>query len=563
MKRIFVLFIIILLLLVPAGALADRGPAAGEAEDPAQKKLEVEDLSIELGVILNIRIREQNCKMAGYYFGSIDKQPKEKNHDWMAYTDTYLRTTKFPGNYYLWLRDTEGNMYGPTYVEMPQVYNTYLRMDNTKFPEEPISSYLPKYCDYSVEQLNELIAENVAKAGIYTREAVVVGITVQFSKLQEFGIRIPFFMYGRWPVQEQGWYLNPDWGTTYDPRTDYDIIRGKKWAEHEAGTHCNGFVHYAFRLAGLNVRNTGVMGETGDIGGVGGLHKNRIGTYEGRPGDVLQGRTLPNHHEMVIIDRYDDDLDGESDGYLVAESNDDEGGQVYCKKPFDTYSRFCRVFNMDGVYYNTATQQRMLKFWSNYHIPMDAWPEYLQTAVQEHSEYTVVFEDALGIREVKVPFRGMLEQMPEIRGMFEGHTEGAKWSEDIAGKPLERNYIIRAAYQVPVPEGFVFVPTPTPEPTPEPTPTPTPTPEPTPTPTFTPTPEPTVLLPVVEVMETAVPVLTATPAPEGTPAPAAASSGEGAPAGGNGMLILLSAAALIVVGLIAALLIVLRRRKGN
>ena len=65
MKRIFVLFIIILLLLVPAGALADRGPVAGEAEDPAQKKLEVEDLSIELGVILNIRLREQNCKMAG------------------------------------------------------------------------------------------------------------------------------------------------------------------------------------------------------------------------------------------------------------------------------------------------------------------------------------------------------------------------------------------------------------------------------------------------------------------------------------------------------------------
>ena len=119
MKRWCVFFILILMLL-PTLVLAD----GGQSEAVLEKKLEVEELSIELGVILNIRIREQNCRMAGYYFGNIDKQPAAKNHDWLAYTDTYLRTTKFPGNYYLWLRDTEGNMYGPTYVEMPQIYNT-------------------------------------------------------------------------------------------------------------------------------------------------------------------------------------------------------------------------------------------------------------------------------------------------------------------------------------------------------------------------------------------------------------------------------------------------------
>ena len=53
---------------------------------------------------------------------------------------------------------------------------------------------------------------------------------------------------------------------------DYEIWTGERSTDHEPGTHCNGFVHYAFRLAGLNVRNTGTMGETGDIGGVGALH---------------------------------------------------------------------------------------------------------------------------------------------------------------------------------------------------------------------------------------------------------------------------------------------------
>ena len=476
MKRWLVLFVLLMLLLVPGLALAED--AAGS--DPlVEKKLEVEDLSIELGIILNIRIREQNCKMAGYYFGVIDKQPKANNHDWLAHKDTYLRTTKFPGNYYLWLKDTDGNMYGPTYVKMPRVYYTYLRKDHTKFPKEAISSYLPKH-GYSVEELNAYVAEHVAKAGIYTREAVVVGITAQFSKLQELGIRIPFFNYGYWPVRDYGWYLNPDWGTTYDRKTREGeaILSGKKPAEHEAGTHCNGFVHYAFRLAALNVRNTGVMGETGDIGGVGGLHRNRVGTYEGRPGDILQGVTKPNHHEMIIIDRYDDDKDGESDGYLIAESNDDEGGQVYCKKPYATYAKFCKVFNMDGVYYNTATQQIMLKYWSNYHIPMDAWPEFLQKAVREYTQYTVVLEDALGLREIKVPFQGVLTEMPEIRGLFEGHAAAASWSEDITGKPLERNYFLRAKYLVSVPKGFVYNPTPAPEATAEPTQEPAATPAP-------------------------------------------------------------------------------------
>lgn len=563
MKR-WCVFFILLLLLLPTVVLADgvRRPS-GDGASPSEKKLEVEDISVELGVILNIRIREQNCHMAGYYFGVIDKQPAANNHDWLAYEDSYLRTTKFPGNYYLWLRDTEGNMYGPTYVEMPQMYNTYFRMDNTEFPEEAISTYLPSHCNYTVDKLNELIAENVAKAGVYTREAVVVGITVQLSKLQEFGIRIPFFFYGYWPVREYGWYLNPDWGTHLDlnNRIDYEIWTGKRTAPAEPGTHCNGFVHYCFRLAGLNVRNTGVMGETGDIGGVGGLHKNRVGTYEGRPGDVLQGVTKPNHHEMVIIDRYDDDMDGVSDGYIVAESNDDEGGQVYCKKPFATYAKFCKVFNMDGVYYNTATQQIMLKFWSNYHIPMDAWPEYLKTAVQEYSHYTVVFEDALGLREVEVPFQGMLEGMPEIRGMFEGHTEGAVWSEDISGKPLERNYVIKANYKVAVPEGFVFVPTPEPTATPEPTPTPTPTPSPTPTPTPVPTPTPTpvpTFRVLVEAAATPTPAPTAEPTPtpeQETPAPAVAES-----AGGSGLTYGLIAAAVLAVGLILAIAVALLRR---
>ncbi len=563
MKRAL-LWIMVILLLVPALALAENTPEPEAAENPQEKKLDVVSITYDLGVIINIEIAAEHCEMAGYYFGVIPKQPSSKNHDWMAYGDNFLRVTKFPGDYYLWLRDTEGDMYGPWSVEMPKIYNTYYRMENTEFPTSALSSYLPEHCNYSVEELDALIADSVAKAGIYTREAVVVGITTQFSKLQEFGIRIPFLFTGYWPVREYGWYVNPDWGTVYDlhNQKEYEYSVGRAHPEHEAGTHCNGFVHYAFRLAALNLRNTGKMGETGDIGGVGKLRANKVGTYEGRGGDVLQSCT---NHEMVIIDRYDDDMDGESDGYMVAESNDDEGGQVYCKKPFKGYSQYCKVFNMDGVFYNTATQQNMLKFWKEYHIPEDAWPEFLQQAVHENTEYTVVYCDALGARTYKVPFQGTLDEIPEIRGLFEGHTDGAVWSEDISGIRLERNYIISAKYEVAVPKGFDYHPTPEPtsEPTPEPTeePTPEPTPEPTDTPEPAATPEPTDA-PQHEIVAEAgdTPASAQTAAPESTSVPEKQHEPE--PQDNDRRILWIVGGATAVFGAAGIVIMLLKRRRS-
>lgn len=401
----------------------------------------IESLDFELGVIINIRVREVNRSIAGYYFGVIPDQPAADNYDWIDQADPIIRTTKFPGHYYLWLRDTKDVMYGPYEVDMPDTYYCYFEEENTEFPPCSLEIYLKESCNYSVDELNNLIAENVAKAGVYTREAVVVGITTYLSKLQEFHIRIPFFFYGYWPVREYGWYVNPDWGTVYELPREYDVFRGNKPAEHERGTHCNGFVHYAFRLAALNIRNTYDMGETGNIGGIGRRSANRINSYHGRGGDILQSCT---NHEMLIIDKYDDNTDGLSDGYIVAESNDDAGGQAYCKKPFDSYSRVCRVFDMTGVFENTATQAKSLRFWQNYHIPQDAWPDYLKQAVNAHTIYSIHFIDAEGIRTIKVPFREKAI-IPEVRGLF---GKLYKWDIDLTGVAIERNYTIHAVYDI-------------------------------------------------------------------------------------------------------------------
>ena len=88
------LAVLLLCCAVPAVSLAD---ATG---------LAVESVEFELGAIINITIKENGRKMAGYYFGAIPDQPTSDNYDWYEHFAPILRVTKFPGTYYLWLPHT-------------------------------------------------------------------------------------------------------------------------------------------------------------------------------------------------------------------------------------------------------------------------------------------------------------------------------------------------------------------------------------------------------------------------------------------------------------------------
>ena len=544
MKRCFAYILILLALSVPAVARAQETPS------PAQTGLEVVSVSIEQGVIINIELQATNCRMAGYYFGVIDKEPAADNYDWVETSDLVLRMTKWPGTYYFWVRDTEGNAYGPTKIELPEdYYHTYLLRENTNWPKMKLSRWLPEHGS-SVEEVNNVIAEAMAKAGAFTREGVVVGVMTQISFFQERGIQIPFFDYGNYPFREDSWYLNPDWGYVYgSSKHDQDMVWGRTKPDVEGGTNCSGFVHYAFRLAGINTVYTN---KEGDAGGILGKDSRRASPYSGLAGDILTSRT---HHEMLLIDKYDDDKDGLSDGYIVAESAKDTGGIGYKKHDFKTYSKFCYVWNMDGAFYDTAEPNKYMKFWHDYHAPVAAWPDYFKKAVEAYTRYQVVYIDAYGVSErFSVALDGIVTP-PKVRNDL--NAKIGYWDVDLTDVKIRRNYVIEATYTeedggLSWLEEISRTPAPTPEPTPEPTPTPTP--EPTPT--------PTVLLPQVEVMTTPTPAPTqaptptATAAPTDTPAPSPATmlSGE------NGQLLLVGGVALLTVGLILALVLRLRRR---
>lgn len=531
------------------------------AEDQPEKGIRVEKVEIEQDLIINIYLETQDCEMAGYYFGVIPDQPAADNYDWIETTDRYLRMTKWPDTYYFWTRDTEGNMYGPTEIALPtDSYLVGMGHGDLSWPNKALSEYLPEKFDMTVDDLNRSIAESVAKAGIYTREGVICGVMTQLNILQGLGIQVPFFHYGYWPFREYGWYVNPDWGTVYhlSNSKEYDMYFGKTRADHEMGTNCSGFVHYAFRLAGLN---TVTYNSEGNAGGAADFEKRnsskRSSPYMGRAGDVLTSST---DHEMLIIDKYDDNKDGVSDGYIVAESSYDTGGIGYSKKPFKDYSRFCRVYNMDGAFYNTGKQTKIMKFWNTYHAPEDTWPDFFREAVTAYTRYKVVFIDAYGVcEEFSVPY-GETVTVPNVRNNLDAKI--GYWDTDINGVPVSRNYVINAVYTeedggISWLEEISRTPEPTETPTPAPTDTPVPTDTPTPAPTDTPE-------PILAVVRTPEPVLSADST---VSEPAAVSSDEGTSREISPLLLLTEqplflagAGAVLVLSILAVILIIRRRR---
>jgi hypothetical protein len=101
------------------------------------------------------------------------------------------------------------------------------------------------------------------------------------------------------------------------------------------------------------------------------LGDNIQGVYTGKPGDVLQ-EGVHSGHEMLIVDRYDEDEDGKSDGYIVLQSQ--TGGACYEKIPYSESV----VYDMTNVYDNTAGFADLLLGWNNYYIPESDYPSWMR-----------------------------------------------------------------------------------------------------------------------------------------------------------------------------------------
>ena len=355
-------------------------------EDSGDKgKLEIVSITL-LDTVVNVKAQRGSSRIAGYYFSSIEKTPNLNGYDWIEANSETFKTVKYPGTYYVYVKDEAGNISEPKKVNVTTDFDVTFMHKGKKLMPVSIATYLNNHGS-SLEEFNRKIVSYNKKHGLRTRESVVVGAMAFISYIQSWGYYMPYGG-GNNTISQESWGVYKWWG-----------------GGESRFLACDPYVVWCYKNAGLNIyanrsmmrRYTpltqtnkngttqqyksyhspsysreiriyyffvGIVGSTNEIG------DNIIPINKGQPGDVLQNGHWSGH-EMLIVDKYDDNMDGVSDGYIVLQSRDI--GLCYEKRP---YSAGVIVYDMTKVFNNTAKFADHLLGWKQYYIPTSDFPSY-------------------------------------------------------------------------------------------------------------------------------------------------------------------------------------------
>ena len=354
------------------------------------RKIKIVSITVD-DVVVQIDVKPGKKGVGGYYFSSIEKTPEVDGYDWIETNEPSYRTVKFPGTYYVYAKDTEGNIVGGDKVVVPEVFDVTFKHEGKKLMPVTIASYLERHGS-NIDEFNRKLASYNKKYGLRTRESVVVGAMAFTSEIQSWGYYLPYegkYAAGNKAISKDAWGVHQSWG-----------------GGDKTFLACNPFVIWTYKQAGLNIyANRTKMGKyTPDtwvnkngttqkyfyytsesyarkipifsffVAPVG--SKKKIGDNikqieKGLPGDILQ-KGYSSAHEMLVVDKYDDDMDGKSDGYIVLQSRDI--GLCYEKVPHTIGI----LYDMSAVFDNTAGFADMLEGWQQYYIPTSDYPAWLK-----------------------------------------------------------------------------------------------------------------------------------------------------------------------------------------
>jgi hypothetical protein len=337
--------------------------------------------------VVEIDVRTGKSTVAGYYFSSIEKIPELDAYDWIDTNESYFKVVKYPGTYYVYVKDSEGNIIGGDKVEVPEVFDVTLMHKDKKMMPVSISTYLERH-NSSLDAFNIKMSSYNRDHEYRTRESVVVGAMAFVGEIQSWGYYMPYGG-GNYTIEKDAWGVYKYWG-----------------GGESTFLACNPFVVWAFKQAGLNIygdrskirskltthQRLNKEGETlyelvvkppqydnevhiynyfvGVLASTDSYGDNIIDRKKGRSGDILQNGAQSGH-EMLIVDKYDEDMDGISDGYIVLQSRDI--GVCYEKIPFGHTT----VYDMTNVYNNSAKFKDYLYGWNDYFIPTNDYPNWM------------------------------------------------------------------------------------------------------------------------------------------------------------------------------------------
>lgn len=187
----------------------------------------------------------------------------------------------------------------------------------------------------SLEEFNQLIADNVDKAGYGTRAGVVVaGVTLVGELGNQYGVKLPYFWGGghadgvadsalaKWGSNQCSTYANNQW-------------------YRRCGLDCSGFIPWVMRTGGYNIsRAYGAGSFYRSLPGAQRVSlKSTMAVLE--PGDFIES----NSHITMVVS-----VDEANRQYIVVHASGNQSGILFSRFAFDASSYW--GVKMDGYYNN-------------------------------------------------------------------------------------------------------------------------------------------------------------------------------------------------------------------
>lgn len=217
---------------------------AGNAKDiscNATSKVYINNIS-QNGMLVTINATKINNNISGYYFSYINQKPDKNTGGYISTSNESVEVVRLPGTTYVWIEDIYGNVVGPKTITLsndvlPITVNKLKILEGTK-----LSTYLSNN-NYSLEELNKLIARSVRAAGLYTKEAVATSaLTLEGVLAQKFKIKLPYYWGGKsWRIGANG-----DWG-----KNSKKEANGTTYYYY--GLDCTGLTTWAYVNAGYKI----------------------------------------------------------------------------------------------------------------------------------------------------------------------------------------------------------------------------------------------------------------------------------------------------------------------
>ena len=244
------------------------------------------------GVIITVTASSNNKEIAGYYFNYSNSVPNKNTSKYIKTNNKKIDVVRLPGTTYVWVEDINGNVSDYKTINITNDALLITTGNNYKtLKGEKLSDYLIRK-NWSINELNNLIARSVRAAGIGSKKAAATAaISLQTVLAQKYGIKLPYENGGIY----RKFGVSSNWGNK--------------------GMDCSAFVTWTYYNAGYNDLYIQPAYWAG-------WKKYDFTEENGEIGDFLViGKTQGNRHVKLIIGKTDD-------AFITAEASGTTNGMV-------------------------------------------------------------------------------------------------------------------------------------------------------------------------------------------------------------------------------------------